>query len=315
MRDEEQASSGGHFVAPHLPEFGQVREDAAVLHFDENGPRPPRLPRSRWSGLLQAGASLSFHVVVLATVLRLAQAAVAIPPPAMVAERAAAHTDETVRMIFVARDLPPAGGGGGGGGNQRPEPIRRAQGIGSDPITVRVARPITIVDTPTGTAPLEGVLLDAKPLASGSLDQIGLPDSGELTGLSTGPGSGGGVGTGTGTGIGPGIGPGVGPGSGGGIGGGVYRPGGSVTSPRLKQQVRPSYTEEALRLRVQGTVVLESVIDRNGRPTRIRVVTSLDPGLDREAILAAGQWQFEPGRLAGTPVEVLVTIALDFRIH
>jgi TonB family protein len=296
-----------------LPEIGQVREDAAVLHFDEIGPRPPRLPRSRWSGLLQAGASISVHVAVLVTVLRLAQAAVPIPQPRAVADRAAAHAYET-RMVFVARgNLPPAGGGGGG--NQRPEPIRRAQGIGSDPITVRVARPIAIVDTPTGTALLEGVLLDAKPLASGSFDQIGLPDSGELTGLSTGPGSGGGVGTGTGTGIGPGIGAGIGPGSGGGIGGGVYRPGGSVTSPRLTQQVRPSYTEEALRQRVQGSVILEAVIDRTGRPTRIHVVTSLDAGLDQEAIVAASQWRFEPGRLGGTPVEVLVTIALDFRIH
>jgi TonB family protein len=79
--------------------------------------------------------------------------------------------------------------------------------------------------------------------------------------------------------------------------------------------VRPTYTEDALLRRVQGTVVLEAVVNRDGRPTRIRVVASLDPGLDQEAILAASQWQFEPGRLAGTPVEVLVTIALDFRIH
>ena len=53
-----------------------------------------------------------------------------------------------------------------------------------------------------------------------------------------------------------------------------------------------------------------------GRPTRIRVIRSLDPeGLDQQAVLAASQWEFEPGRLAGQPVNVVVTIALDFSIR
>jgi outer membrane biosynthesis protein TonB len=41
----------------------------------------------------------------------------------------------------------------------------------------------------------------------------------------------------------------------------------------------------------------------------------LDPGLDQQAIAAAAQWRFEPGRLAGTPVDVLVTLFLDFSIR
>ena len=164
--------------------------------------------------------------------------------------------------------------------------------------------------------PLPRVLLDAKPLAAGTVDVAGLPYGGVSFGTSTGPGSGGGVGTGVGTGIGPGRGPGVGPGSGGGMGGGVYRPGGTVTTPRVITEVKPTYTSGALLHRVQGTVVLELVVRSDGCPSDIRVVRSLDPGgLDDQAKAAASQWRFEPGRLNGKPVDVLVTLMLDFWIH
>ena len=68
--------------------------------------------------------------------------------------------------------------------------------------------------------------------------------------------------------------------------------------------------------RIQGTVGLELVVRANGLPSNIRVVRSLDPnGLDEEAIIAAGQWRFEPGRLNGQPVDVLVTLLIDFWIR
>jgi TonB family protein len=159
-------------------------------------------------------------------------------------------------------------------------------------------------------------VLEVKPLASGLFEQIGLPTGGVLSGTSTGPGSGGGVGTGIGSGIGPGRGPGLGPGSGGGSGGGAYRPGGAVSAPRLIQEVKPQYTSEALRRRIQGTVVLEAIVTADGCPTQIRVVKPLDRGgLDQEAVAAVAQWRFEPGRLAGTPVDVLVIILIDFVVR
>jgi len=81
-------------------------------------------------------------------------------------------------------------------------------------------------------------------------------------------------------------------------------------------EVKPKYTSEALLQKIQGTVVLELVVKQDGRPSEIRVRRSLDPeGLDQQAVIAASQWRFEPGRLAGTPVDVLVTIMLDFSIR
>jgi TonB family protein len=135
--------------------------------------------------------------------------------------------------------------------------------------------------------------------------------------LSQGSGSGGGAGTGSGTGIGSGQGSGLGPGFGGGTGGGAYRPGNGVQLPRVLREVKPEYTSEAMRARIQGIVWLECVVQPNGVCTDIQVVRSLDPtfGLDQKAVAAASQWRFAPGTRFGEPVPVLVTIELTFTIR
>jgi protein TonB len=100
------------------------------------------------------------------------------------------------------------------------------------------------------------------------------------------------------------------------FGGGVYRPGRAVAPPRVLVEVKPTYTSVALLKKIQGSVVLELVVRRDGTPADLRVTRSLDPGgLDEQAMVAARQWRFEPGRLGGTPVDILVTIVLDFSIR
>ena len=80
--------------------------------------------------------------------------------------------------------------------------------------------------------------------------------------------------------------------------------------------MKPHYTSDALLRKIQGSVWLELVVTREGRAGDVRVTRSLDPGgLDEEAVNAVQQWQFAPGRLAGTPVDVLVTVAIDFWIQ
>jgi TonB family protein len=278
----------------------------------------PRLPRS---GLPAAAGQL-----VLSAAIHLAAAVVIVgafrhvgPPPATTVATRQAVPVEITHLVFIARENGP-GAGGGGGGNRQPGPIRRAEAVGHDRVTLRVVKPLlagrTLTDGIPSISTVPGVVLDARPLASGTKDVIGLPEGGVAFGTSTGPGSGGGVGDGIGTGIGSGTGPGLGEGSGGGTGGGVYRPGGSVTVPRIIRQVRPRYSDDALLRKVQGSVVLEMVVARDGRPRNIRVIQSLDPaGLDERAVEAAREWEFEPGLLAGTPVDVLVTLILDFRIQ
>ncbi len=137
------------------------------------------------------------------------------------------------------------------------------------------------------------------------------------TTLSQGSGRSGGAGSGDGTGIGPGQGAGLGPGQGGGTGGGVYRPGSGVEVPRPLRQVKPKYTAEAMRAKVQGSVWLEAVVLPDGTVGDVIVTKSLDAvfGLDEEAIRAARQWRFAPGTRFGEPVAVLVTLELFFNLR
>jgi TonB family protein len=132
---------------------------------------------------------------------------------------------------------------------------------------------------------------------------------------SHGPGTGGGTGTGAGTGLGEGSGDGVGPGSGGGTGGGPYRPGSGIEPPRLLREVKPDYTEDARRRSIEGEVVLEIVVRRDGGVGDIRLVRGLGAGLDRRAIDAVRQWRFAPASRLGSPVDVLVEVAVEFRLR
>ena len=294
-----------------------------MLHVDPLAPHTPRLPH-RLGALTQLAASAALHLtlVVIAAVIETTSA------PGVDVRRAGPITDQQrpdVRhVVFLAPGPLPTGTGGGGGGNQQPAPIRRAQGVGADSITLRVRKqPSPTASVTTASAPaveevpaIPSIVLDAKPLAAGLFDQSGLPTGGVMSGTSTGPGSGGGVGTGRGTGIGSGRGPGLGPGSGGGTGLGIYRAGGGVSTPRLIKEVKPRYTSEALLKRIQGTVVLEVVVTADGCVAQIRIARSLDAGgLDEQAVAAVAQWRFEPGRLGAAPVDVLVTIELDFFVR
>ena len=279
----------------------------------------PRLPSRNGakSPAMFGSVSLLFHATVMTALLALGGIPYA-PTPSARPDRTPLALAERPRLVVLMEPTRPGpGGGGGGGGNRQRGPIPRAQAPGRDPVTLPVALPIIATARPEDIAsPPQLLVLDAKPLASGLAYQIGSLDSALMVGSAQGTGSGGGVGEGVGTGIGSGRGPGVGPGSGGGTGGGVYRPGGSVTSPTLVQQVKPTYTADALRARIEGSVVLEAVVQRDGTPRDIRVIRSVHPGgLDRQAVLAVEQWRFGPGRLNGVPVDVLVSIVLDFSIR
>jgi periplasmic protein TonB len=222
------------------------------------------------------------------------------------------------QIVWLSQPGP--GGGGGGGGNRMQEPPRKAEMPGKDKITVPVEKKPNLEQqvAKNEPPPVEQLNIPAKSLAAA---QESLP--GQIDGppapptLSQGSGTGGGAGTGTGSGIGPGTGSGLGPGSGGGTGGGVYRPGNGVNLPRVIREVRPNYTSDAMRAKVQGIVVLECVVRPDGSVGDVQVIRSLDStfGLDQEAIKAAKQWRFQPGTRMGEPVPVLISIELTFTLR
>lgn len=93
------------------------------------------------------------------------------------------------------------------------------------------------------------------------------------------------------------------------------RVGGDVKPPIVLARTDPQYTEVARKARVQGIVVLEAIIDRNGQVTDVRVLKGLPMGLSESAMEAVRKWRFKPGNLNGRPVPVIFNLTVNFRFN
>lgn len=264
----------------------------------------------RKSGL-GVGASVAAHVaagLILVLAMRFA------PEPS-----AAEFLPDAPVNDIVWLAVPGPGGGGGGGGNKAPEPPRKAELPGKDKITVPVEKaPTPTPEPPKPEPPPAELLIPAQTMAAAEQALPGvIQPSAPTVSESQGAGAGGGAGTGTGQGIGAGQGSGLGAGLGGGTGGGAFRPGAGITLPQVLREVKPAYTADAMRAKVQGSVWLECIVMPDGSVGEVKVTRSLDPifGLDQEAIKAAKMWRFRPGMRQGEPVPVIITIELTFTLR
>jgi len=92
------------------------------------------------------------------------------------------------------------------------------------------------------------------------------------------------------------------------------RVGGGITVPALVSRVAPMYPPLAVNARVQGVVILEAVVDRNGRVEKVTVLRSI-PLLDRAAIEAVQQWRYSPLLLNGLPQRFVLTVTVSFSLE
>lgn len=261
---------------------------------------------------LSSGLHAGFVVaVVVATTLGLGQASA-------VSDAESLEPQKT-RLVYLA--LPGPGGGGGGGGERARTPAPRARREGA----ARVSSPIPPRETPapapqepeppTPPEPLPPVEAPVATVAADAQTSPGVVDDVPPAAESRGEGEGGGAGTGKGTGLGEGEGTGIGDGSGGGTGGGPFRPGSGIEPPSLLREVKPDYSEEARRRGIEGDVVMEIVVEANGRVGQVRVIQGLGYGLDDRAITAVRQWTFKPATRRGSPVSVMVEVAMEFKLR
>lgn len=85
---------------------------------------------------------------------------------------------------------------------------------------------------------------------------------------------------------------------------------------RLKRTryVAPEYPERALARGIDGKVIVEFVVDVNGEPRDVRVVSSEPPDVfDRSAINAVRRWRYQPVIENGVPVEVPARMVINFK--
>lgn len=84
--------------------------------------------------------------------------------------------------------------------------------------------------------------------------------------------------------------------------------------PKLLKMVRPVYPQDAFVKKIEGTVLLEILIDSTGRVTRVRIINSI-PALDQAAIETVKQWVFSPAIKRGHPVPTTANAPVTFRIY
>jgi periplasmic protein TonB len=222
--------------------------------------------------------------------------------------------DQLPKIIKDGTLVFPGEGGGGGGAREKLAAPRGA--VPTQSMDIQLAPPTTHMLNDDPKLPEMSSVMVLPEIKLPQIGQLGDPLSRVIGPASDGPGSNSGVGTGDKGGIGPGRGPGLGPGENGNYGGLTFRPGvGGVTSPRVIFDPEPEYSDEARKLRTQGSVVLWLVVGADGHPRNIRVQHSLGLGLDEKAMAAVSQWRFEPAHLDGKPVPVMINVEVSFRLY
>ncbi len=86
-----------------------------------------------------------------------------------------------------------------------------------------------------------------------------------------------------------------------------------IPVPKKTKHVQPTYPQEALAQGVRGIVILDIVVDTQGKVESTSVVRSV-PGLDEAAIAAARQWEYEPTKVSDKPVRVRITVPITFAL-
>jgi protein TonB len=91
--------------------------------------------------------------------------------------------------------------------------------------------------------------------------------------------------------------------------------GGNITEPLKLSGPNPIYPEAARRARIQGVVVLECTIGKDGRVIRVKILRGLPLGLTESAEDAVRKWRFQASTLNGKPVEVLYILTVRFNLQ
>ncbi len=90
---------------------------------------------------------------------------------------------------------------------------------------------------------------------------------------------------------------------------------GNVLAPVRIYSPDPHYPEEARHARVQGVVILQTIINTDGNVTNVKVLKSLPSGLTEAAVDAVSSWRFKPATLEGKPVAVYYLVTVSFSVQ
>lgn len=90
--------------------------------------------------------------------------------------------------------------------------------------------------------------------------------------------------------------------------------GGDVKEPLILERVEPVYPQAMVKLKKEGVVVVQCVIDSTGAVRKAEVLRSPHPMFDDAAVQAIRQWRFAPGSLNGRAVDVIFILTINFEL-
>ncbi len=88
----------------------------------------------------------------------------------------------------------------------------------------------------------------------------------------------------------------------------------TIKEPKKIKHVKPVYPQIAQTAKVQGIVIIEATIGKDGSVKDAKVLRSVAL-LDQAALDAVRQWKFTPTLLNGEPVEVIMTVTVNFTLN
>jgi protein TonB len=90
--------------------------------------------------------------------------------------------------------------------------------------------------------------------------------------------------------------------------------GGDVKAPVVIRRIQPVYPKLAINARMNGTVIVECIIDKTGRVREAHVLQSTSGLFNQSALDAVQQWQFAPGSLHGNAIDTIFDLTVTFHV-
>lgn len=90
-----------------------------------------------------------------------------------------------------------------------------------------------------------------------------------------------------------------------------------VEKPVITKRVKPNFPEKGIKIRMQGYVLLQAVMRKDGSIGEVKVLRGLGKGkfgFEQEAIKSLRRWEFLPGKYNGKPADVILNLRIDFRL-
>jgi TonB family protein len=96
--------------------------------------------------------------------------------------------------------------------------------------------------------------------------------------------------------------------------GGAVRVGGDVAPPKKIHDVPPVYPQQARDNKISGIVIIDATIGTDGAVKDANILRG-QPLLNQAALDAVTQWRFTPTLLNGSPVDVMMTVTVNFQLQ